>query len=451
MITDMTKGRPSKILLGYSIPMMLSAAFQQIYNIADSMIAGNFAGRNALAAIGASFPVTMIFLAFATGLSIGCTVVISRCFGAGEMEKVKTGASTSVAAALAVAALLTGLGLLLCRSMILWLKTDMQIVEDSVLYLRIYIAGLPFLFLYNVANGVFLALGDSKTPLYLLILSSVSNVILDLLFVAGYHWGVAGAAWATFLCQGVCSLLAFACLLLRLRGIPAKAHPLFSAELLKSIARVGIPSILQNSFVSVGNLFVQGLINSFGVDATAGFSAAVKLNNFSVVTFTTMGNGLSAYVSQNLGAGSVERVREGLRAGLKIIVFAALPFIIGFSFWGEQFMGLFLDARDAANQNAIATGVQFLQIIAPFYCAVSVKLVCDGVLRGAERMVQFMSTTFLDLALRVGLAFALAPLFGIVGIWISWPAGWVISALLSCFYYWQGGWKKAARSPDCPN
>ena len=400
LITDMSQGRPAAILWRFTIPMLLSAVFQQLYNVADSVVAGRFVGEDALAAVGASFPITMIFMAVALGSNTGCSVIISQLFGAKETARMKTAVSTSVIAILALSALLTAGGFLFCEPLMRLLGTPENVFADSQLYLNVYIGGLTFLFLYNICTGVFTALGDSRTPLYFLIASSLANIVMDVVFVVCFHMGVGGVAWATFLCQGVASVLAAWTLFRRLRGVPApERHPLFSWRMLGRIARIAVPSILQQSFISVGNLFIQSLVNSFGSAVVAGYSAAVKLNTFALTGFTTLGNGLSSFTAQNIGAGRPERVKQG-----------------------------------------------FLNIVAPFYVLISLKLAADGVLRGAGCMGQFMTATFTDLILRVILAFLLAPRFGAAGIWMSWPLGWAVAAALSLGFYFTGGWRKRVGS-----
>lgn len=291
--------------------MLLSAVFQQLYNVADSVVAGRFVGEDALAAVGASFPITMIFMAVALGSNTGCSVIISQLFGAKETARMKTAVSTSVIAILALSALLTAGGFLFCEPLMRLLGTPENVFADSQLYLNVYIGGLTFLFLYNICTGVFTALGDSRTPLYFLIASSLANIVMDVVFVVCFHMGMGGVAWATFLCQGVASVLAAWTLFRRLRGVPApERHPLFSWRMLGRIARIAVPSILQQSFISVGNLFIQSLVNGFGSAVVAGYSAAVKLNTFALTGFTTLGNGLSSFTAQNIGAGRPERVKQ---------------------------------------------------------------------------------------------------------------------------------------------
>ena len=439
MIKDMTVGRPSKVLWSFSIPMLISVMFQQMYNIADGIIAGKFAGENALAAVGASYPITMIFMAIAIGSNIGCSVVISQLFGAKKYKEMKVAITTTFITCLGLSLVLTVLGLVFCSSMMSAINTPENIFIDSALYLRIYIFGLTFLFIYNICTGIFNALGDSRTPLYFLIASSVGNIILAVLFVVRFNMGVAGVAWATFIAQGVSSVLSVVTLYFRLREIKTeKLDKYFSAQMLKKISIVAIPSILQQSFISVGNLMIQSLINGYGSTVIAGYSSAIKLNTFAVTSITTLANGLSNFTAQNIGAQKIERVYEGFKSGIMLVMICVLPFFIAFFFFSSFMIKIFMDGDSLL---AIQTGSQFLKIVSPFYFIISVKLISDGVLRGSGAMNYFMISTFLDLIIRVTLSFILSQYLDTTGIWLSWPIGWTLAAMLSYAFYKKEVWK----------
>ncbi|WP_418747288.1 MATE family efflux transporter [Frisingicoccus sp.] len=445
MIKDLTEGNPQKVLWQFTIPMFISVVFQQLYNIADSVIAGKFAGENALAAVGASYPITMIFMAIAVGSNVGCAVVISQFFGAKEYGRMKTAVFTTLLSSFVLSVILMAAGLLGTRGLMRMIHTPENIFSDGALYLRIYIGGFLFLFLYNVATGIFTSLGDSKTPLYFLIGSSLGNIALDTWFVAGFHWGVAGVAWATFIAQGIACVLALLTLIKRLRTVKTKEkYDIFSFVMLKKISLIAVPSILQQSFVSVGNIFIQSLVNSFGSSVIAGYSAAIKLNTFSITCFSTLGNGVSSFTAQNLGAGRVDRAKKGLRAGVQMGLLTAIPFFIAFFIFGQNMVQLFMS--DDASAVAFNTGITFLKIVSPFYFVISIKLVVDGMLRGAGAMFSFMVATFTDLVLRVILSYILAAAFGATGIWLSWPIGWFIATVLSVFFYWRGKWADKFRA-----
>ena len=444
MTKDLTTGEPSKMLFEFSIPMLFSVMFQQLYNIADSVIAGKYAGVDALAAVGASYPVTMIFIAVATGSNIGCSVLISQLFGAKDYTRMKTAIVTTIRIIVLLSVLLTLIGIFLCGPMIRALDTPENIFNDATIYLAIYIWGLIFLFLYNICNGVFTALGDSKTPLLFLIVSSVGNVILDYIFVAIFHKGVSGVAWATFICQGIAATVSFITLLKRISRIKTAEKPAyFSWDIFIKISKIAVPSILQQSFVSIGNLFIQRLVNGYGSTVIAAYSASIKLNTFAIVSFGTIGNAVSTFTAQNLGAGKKERVRSGWRAGFSIAVMIALPVIVLFFGFGKNMIGIFLE-KGASAEPVLKEGVRFLRIVSPFYLVVLLKLVSDGVLRGAGAMKAFMVSTFSDLVLRVGLSYLFAKglHLGTTGIWMSWPVGWLAGTVLSLYYYKRGSWNQ---------
>lgn len=438
MATDLTKGRPDRVLWKYSLPLFGSIVFQQLYNIADSVVAGKFVGESALAAVGNSYEITLIYLSFAVGLNVGASVVTARLFGAKRISEMKTAVSTSFVLSLAVCAVLMLAGFLFSPALLRAIQTPEEIYGDTMLYLNIYTGGLVFLFLYNISTGIFASLGDSRTPFLFLAASSVTNILLDIVFVTVFQMGVAGVAWATFLCQGVSCVLAVWALFKSLSRMPCEQKPgIFSRPILISLIRIALPSTLQQCFISIGNILIQSIINGFGTSAIAGYAAAVKLNNFTITGLTTMGNGMSNFCAQNLGANEPQRVRDGYRGCLKMMVLLATLFAGLFGVLGRYSIGLFLNAENGA---ALETGRQFLLIVAPFYYVVAVKLATDGVLRGAGRMDEFMIDTFVDLALRVTLAYILSPILGLTGVWMSWPISWSIATVLSILFYRRGRW-----------
>lgn len=433
MNKDLTVGSPETVLWKFCLPLFGSIVFQQLYNIADSFVAGKFIGENALAAVGNSYEITLIFIAFAFGCNIGCSVIVSKLFGAKRNTELKTAIRTTMITSGILCLLLMFFGIVFSGTFLTFINTPANVLADSKLYLDIYIIGLPFVFFYNISTGIFSALGDSKTPFYFLAASSTSNIAVDILFVKYFQMGVSGVAWATFLCQGVSCVLALIFVFKRLSAIPCpEKAALFSWKLLKDIAIVAIPSILQQSFISVGNIVIQSIINGFGAGVMAGYSASIKLNNLVITSFTTLGNGISNYTAQNMGAGKYNRVWEGFKAGIKMVWIICIPLVLLYLFASKELVHIFMDNP---SDDALNTGVLFLRIVAPFYFVVSTKLVSDGILRGAEHMKQFMAATFSDLILRIVLAFFLSSQFGSIGIWCAWPIGWAIGTVLSLYFY----------------
>lgn len=441
MNKDLTVGNPKTVLWKFCMPLFESIIFQQLYNIADSLVAGKFVGENALAAVGNSYEITLIFIAFAFGCNMGCSVVVSNLFGAKKYKEMKTAVYTACIFSGFVCILLMLIGILGSGMLLRLIRTPEEVFADSKLYLDIYAWGLPFVFFYNIATGIFSALGDSKTPFYFLAVSSLSNIAVDIWFVKVFHMGVAGVAWATFLCQGISCILAMIVVFKRLAKIEEKEKaPLFDLTLLEHIVVIAIPSTLQQSFISIGNIIIQSIINGFGAPVMAGYSAAVKLNNLVITSFTTLGNGISNYTAQNLGARKLDRVKQGFGVGVKLVWMLSLPLFLLYFFGGNIVLKFFMDAP---TKLAMQTGITYLKILSPFYFVVSAKLVADGILRGAGMMKKFMIATFTDLILRVLLAFCFSrTALGATGIWCAWPIGWCVATVLSIGFYYNGPWKR---------
>ena len=443
MNRDLTVGKPASVLWRFCMPLFGSIIFQQLYNIADSFVAGKFIGEEALAAVGNSYEITLIFIAFAFGCNIACSVVTARYFGGKDYAGVRTTVSTTLIASGALCLILMVLGFAFNRQMLTAIHTPQNIMEPSRLYLVIYVGSLPAVFYYNVATGIFSALGDSRTPFLFLAASSTANILVDILFVTTFGMGVEGVAWATFLCQTVSMVLAVLAVFKRLKFLPADIPaPRFSLPVFRQLVVIAVPSILQQSSISVGNIIIQVLINGFGSSVIAGYSAAIKLNNMVITSLTTLGNGISSYTAQNLGAKLPERVQAGFFAGLKLVWMLCLPLTALYFFAGPALVSVFLKSAEGL---ALESGVSFLRIVAPFYFVVATQLVSDGVLRGSGLMTQFMIATFTDLVLRIVFAFILSPGMGYRGIWSAWPVGWIVGAALSIVFF-TSAQRKAARA-----
>ena len=434
MAHDLTQGKTGKVLLKFTLPLFISVVFQQFYSIADSLIAGRFAGEDALAAVGASYPITNLFNAVAFGCNIGIGIVISQCFGARDYKKVKTAVSTALISGTVLGGILTALGVLFTPQLLRMVNTPQNIFDDSAAYLAIYTGGFVFLFIYNVANGIFTSIGDSKTSLYFLIFSSVTNVILDYIAVRFLNMGVRGVAWATFIAQGVACILSAITLIRHIKKLKTDGKgTAFSVSLLRKFVAFSVPSVLQQSFVSVGNVFIQRLINGFGSSVVAGFSAAMKLNTFTINGLYTFGNGVSAFTGQNVGAGKYDRIKEGMRYGSIMSIATGCVFAAVYLGFNDTLIKMFMEGDGSLG--AVVSGSAFLKTVAPFYCFIGLKLVGDGILRGIGAMKLFMVATFTDLIARVVLAYAFAPVWGYQGIWYSWPIGWCIATMLSVIFY----------------
>lgn len=446
MVKNLTEGPPLKLLFFFSLPMVAGNLFQQLYNMVDTAVVGKFVGEDAVAAVGSSFPIVFLAVAVAAGLSMGCNVVISQLFGARRIHEMKTTVSTALITLGAVGLVLMLLGTLLAGPLLQLLGTDPDIMADSRTYLRIYFGGAVFLFLYNTLNGIYNALGDSRTPLYFLMTASLGNIVLDLLFVIKFQMGVAGVAWATLISQGACALVSLAVMIRRLKRLPNEEDkqgmrfPLFDPSAVRRILQIGLPSMLQQSLVSLSMMMMQGLVNSYGKVFVAGYTAATKIDTLSLMPNMNFANAISSYTAQNIGAGKYDRVKEGLKAILfMVVVFSLIITLIIFLF-GSQLLSLFLDPGDTSG--ALSYGLSYMRTVSMFYILMGVLFVTNGVLRGAGDMGAFTLASMSNLFSRVTIAYALAHFIGESAIWWSIPAGWLVGSTVALLRVKSGKWKR---------
>lgn len=437
MNRDLTVGSPWKVLLVYVLPLFGSALFQQLYTVADTIIAGQFAGQTALTAIGASTAIVSILMAVALGANAGCAVLASRFFGEKNYGKVKTTVYTALIVFGILSCLLLVFGVLTCEASLSALKTPASAMADSVTYLNIYYFGLPFLILYNLGTGIFSALGDSKTPFFFLVFSSVSNIVLDYYMVQSM--GVAGVAWATFIAQGVACIFTLLFVFIRMRKLHVdEKTTYFSFGIFKSLFLLSLPVILQNSFISVGNLFIQVRINEladlYGIGITSGFTAAFKILVFCTTCMCAYGTGLTNFTSQNFGAHKFKRIKIGFAASLLYSSVISAVFVLVILLYKEFLIGIFMQEEEDTVV-ALQSGVQFLTTVVPFFLVVNAKINADSVVRGCNGNVGFMISTFSDLVLRVVLVFWLTSFMGFAGVGWAWSIGWVIGTIIALFFY----------------
>lgn len=437
---SMVSGNPTKALIGFTLPMVAGNLFQQFYNIMDSIIVGNVVGEEALAAVGASTAITMLFVMVAIGTGIGCSVVISQLFGANQLEKMKTAISTALLSILGFSIFLSLLGVVINRGLMRLMGTPENIFKDAAEYMQIYFFGFAFLFLYNAFSAIFNALGDSRKPLLFLMFSSLLNIGLDLYFVAELHMGVPGVAWATLISQALSAFLSFFFLMCKLRRIETEKYARFDMELLVNMVKVAIPTVVQQSIVSVGMLLIQSAVNRFGSTFLAGYTAATKIDGIAIVPMVAVGNAMSTYVAQNMGAKKSERISMGYRICLVMAAGIGLIIALVLHFTGESFVGLFLDSD--ASAEAISIGANYLSTVSMFYFVMGSMNVSNGVLRGAADMGWFLSSSVCNLVTRVGLTYALADVTqGMIIMWAN-PVGWSVGLVIALIRYFQGGWKK---------
>lgn len=437
MLTD----SPGRALFFFALPMILGNLFQQFYSTVDSIIVGQFVGEEALAAVGASYSLTTVFIMIAIGGGIGASVITSQYLGAGLFGKMRTSAYTALISFLAVSIMLAGVGLVFSRSILVALNTPANILEDAMVYLKIYFLGLPFLFMYNILSSVFNALGNSSTPLYLLIFSSLLNIVMDLLFVGGFSMGVAGAAAATVLAQGLSAIISFVILRRTLNSYrKGEKARMYDITMLGSMIRVAIPSMLQQSIVSIGMLLVQSVVNGFGSSVLAGYTAGTRVESICIVPMIAAGNAVSTFTAQNLGAGKPDRVKQGYKAGVKIVVGFAVLICLILSIFHDGIISAFLE--EGSEAVAFATGTDYLSFIAFFFVFIGFKAITDGVLRGSGDVVVFTLANLINLGIRVVFAFTMAGVIGVRAVWIAVPIGWTTNYIISFIRYLSGKWAK---------
>ena len=432
---------PLEALTVIAMSMILGSFFQQVYNMADSIIVGQFVGSSALAAVGACAALTNVFICIALGAGVGAGVLVSRYFGARDYGKMKTIVSTSLISFLVLSIFLGVFGFCFSHLMMSVLQTPADILNEAVLYLRVYFVGFPFLFMYNILSTMFTSIGESKIPLALLIFSSMLNILMDLWMVAGLGLGVFGAALATLIAQGISAVLSLLIFLCRMRRYESR-FDWFDRQELHSMLQIAVPSVLQQSTVSIGMMIVQAVVNPFGTQALAGYSATMRVENVFSLIFVSIGNAVSPYVSQNLGAKKIERIKKGYHAALVLdICFAILAFMIIESLH-TQISSLFLGKDGTAL--AYQVSGNYMRWLGYFFTFMGIKMATDGVLRGLGIMRPFLVANMVNLAIRLSVALTFAPRFGIAFVWLAVPAGWFANFLIS-----YGALRKSWPSDNC--
>ncbi len=439
--------KPWKALLLFALPMIIGNLFQQFYTMVDSIVVGRFVSENALAAVGASYALTTVFISVAIGGGVGASVITSRYFGARGYEKMKLSIRTALTVFLVLSLVLGGGGLLFGKQIMIALRTPADVLGDATVYLKIYFLGLPFLFMYNILSAMFNALGRSEIPLYLLIFSSLFNIVLDIFFVKQLAMGVAGVAWATLIAQGISAVFSFLILLREMKGYEVEGKlALFDKEEFFSMARVALPSILQQSTISIGMMLVQSVVNSFGAQVLAGFSAGMRVESICIVPMAAMGNVMSAYAAQNIGAGRLDRVKRGYHTGYGIVAAFAVLLCLILELIYRPLILLFLG--EEASAAAYHTGAGYLQFIGWFFVLIGMKMITDGLLRGAGDMAMFTVANMVNLGIRVFASMIFAPKFGVEIVWIVVPIGWAANYVISLLEYRTGKWMGIHRNRE---
>ena len=430
MLNDLTVGKPSKVLLNFSVPLLLSTALQQIYNIADSVIVGQLTGAHGLAAIGAAYPITLFFVAVATGASMGCSVVISQLFGAKNFTKMKTSVYTAILALSILGVVLALGGILLAGPLLHLINTGDDYFLDARIYLRVYSLGFIPMMVYNTANAIYTGLGDSKRPLYFLMLSSLMNIVLDYIAVGPMGLGVAGAAWATAVSQAFSAVLASVLILRKVKAIPTEERPpVFDKALLGEMSRIGLPAIFQQASVAFAHTIVQSLVNTFDTAVVAGYEVANKINTVIYSSLNTLGTALSSFVAQCYGAKKFSRIKEGFKASYLMILAVSVVIIILAQLFPAQIMSIFVEKGTAPS--VIEVGVNYLRIITPVYLLITVIISTGGLLRGLGHSMTFFVETLAEFLVRVIMCFVLVKVLeSYTGVMWAWYFGSSVGCIL---------------------
>ena len=444
---NMTEGNPFKTIFFFAVPMIISNLFQQLYNVIDTLIVGNRLGQNALAAVGSASSITAVFVQLATGLALGGSVVISQYFGAKKSDRIRLCATTLALFSTVVGTIATIFMWIYAEPLLYFVNTPPEIVPMGVAYLRFYFLGSVPIFLYNALGSVYTALGNSKTPLKFLLISSVANVILDLIFIIYFRWGVAGAAAATAISQLLAMVLALSDIPKLLSAFPVQKTEegrsvFFDGKLMLTMLRFALPSALQQSIVSVGSVVVQATINSFGSAVMAGTAAASKVINLAIAIPINYSNAYAGFVGQNMGAGKAERIWPGLKSSLICCGVISLGMTAVLSRYAEPIIQMFLSDTEADTLRALQVGTEYIRVVGACLVVFAAYMLVKATFKGSGDMSWFILTTLLSFFIRLVVTVGFAGKFGVDVIWWGFNLGWIISLLVAVLRYVQGGWKK---------
>ncbi|MGQ8336693.1 MATE family efflux transporter [Sunxiuqinia sp. A32] len=435
---DFTVGNEARLILRFSIPLVIGNIFQNLYNIVDSVIVGNYLGKEALGAVGASFPIIFTLVSMVIGVGSGASTVVSQYFGAKQMDKVARTIDTIFIFFLASSIIVSIVGIGLSEHIFRWINLPEEMLPQAVTYLNIYIAGMFFFFGFAGITSILRGLGDSKTPLYFMVIATISNVVFDLLFVVVFKWGIEGVAFAT--------LLAHAGAFFTAAWYLNKKHPviklsirkyIFDRDIFKSCVRIGLPTGFQQSFVAFGMIAIMSIVNGFGTNAVAAYTAAMRIDSFAKMPAITFSSALSTFVGQNLGAFQEDRAKKGLRSTLIFSLGYCLFISLLIILFGKYIMNLF-----TPDQGVIEIGQDYLVIVSSFYLLFAVMFTFTGFLRGAGATLIPMITTFTSLYLfRIPIAYFLSAKIGVNGIWWAEPTAWLAGMTILILYFYKGRWR----------
>lgn len=435
---DLTTGPEGKLIFKFALPMLLGNVFQQMYNVVDSIIVGNFLGKEALSAVGASFPILFVLVSLVIGVAMGGGIIVSQYFGAKDYTSVKKAIGTIFAFMFLMSFVITIIGLIYSESIFRLIRLPEDIIPQANEYLTIIFAGIITMFGFNITSGILRGLGDSKTPLYFLILSTIINIGLDLLFIVVFKWGISGVAYATVIAQAIAFLTATVYL--------NKTHNLinisfktirFNYDILKKMIRIGLPSGLQHMMVAMGMMALFRIVNMFGTNTIAAYSVAIRIDSFAVMPAMNFSAALTNFIGQNIGADKIHRVRKGFTSTLAMTSVISLFFTIVMVLFGRSLMSIF-----TPDAEVIKIGVEYLVIVSSFYLIFTAMFITQSVFRGAGDTLVPMFITLIALwFIRLPVSYFLSQHIGTDGIWWGAPISWAVGLLIAIIYYLSGKWK----------
>lgn len=440
MVYDMTKGNPLKLILAFSVPMLIGNIFQQVYNFVDAAVVGKFVGAQALAAVGSTGTIIAVMICLMMGLTGGAGIIIAQCFGKRDFNEMRTTVTGLIYTVLVLSVVTSAAGIMFSRKILLLLNTPANVIDDAVKYVNIIFIFTIGTAMYNGSSAILRSLGDSRTPLYALILSSLLNVGLDLLFVVVFRLGVAGAAYATVISQIISSIYCIVHIIryreqLNLEGISFKT----TRRAIKRIFRAGVPTALESCLISLGTMSVQRLVNSFGSITMAGYTAAIKIDSIAIAPICSIGSALSVFAGQNMGAGNIDRIKKGMYQTLVSLIGICVVLAVLIVLFRRQMLGLFLDSDNASL--AIDIGAKYLTIVCVAYIVAAVMRTYLNVLRGAGDVNTSAIAGVTELMGRIIFAYILVGPLGSTGIWIATPLAWAMGAAVPLIRYYSGKWK----------
>ncbi len=438
-ITDMTVGNPASHIIKFTLPLLLGNLFQQLYNMVDSIVVGNFVGANALASVGACGSMNFLFFSLSSGLAIGIGIIVAQFFGAGDERNVRSTIANSIYVLAGASILVSVMGILFCPAILRLLQTPDTIIGDSIIYMRTTCAGTIFVAAYNGVAAMLRALGDSKTPLYFLIVSSIINVVLDLAFVLGLDMGVMGVALATIIAQAVSAIT---CIIYAYKKIEyfrlTREQMQVNVQIILKSVNTGVPIALQNSMIAVSCMVLQGVVNTFGETIMASYTIIGRIEQIVQQPFSSLGAALTTYSGQNIGAGKTERVKKGFRqATIMVLIFSICLIPIAYLF-GAQIVSIFVK-----DSEVIRIGAKALRINSLCYFGLGMIYVPRAVLNGCGDTGFAMINGFAEVVCRVLYSQVLTriPVLGYWGIWITTGATWATTAVVCVIRYLQGKWR----------